>query len=154
MALEYDPAWDRLPRNSLGPAWDFISDIVESTAVAGSFSLWFIDYRIKRSPRYQEPTKKQAKGLENKPRRAFYASDRRFVEVKEKEFGEWAGHDRMWDAGYEVPIEDICFCCGAYEFVQRLRDKLDDQWDHDENDWHGSRDLNWIEYGLLACEYL
>ncbi|KAK0744359.1 hypothetical protein B0T21DRAFT_357689 [Apiosordaria backusii] len=155
MALEYDPAWDKVAHNTRrGPAWDFIVDIVWNTALAGSFSLWFIDYRIKRSPRYQEPTKEQAKALGDKPPRAFYASDRRFVEVKEKQFGQWAGHDRMWDAGYEVPIEDLCFCCGAYEFVQRLRDELDNKWDYDENDWHGSFDFHWIEYGLLAYEYL
>ena len=154
MALEYDPAWDKVAHNTRGPAWDFIVDIVESTALAESFSLWFIDYRIKRSPRYQEPTKEQAKGLGDKPPRAFYASDRRFVEVKKEQFGQWAGHDRMWDAGYEVPTEDLCFCCGSHESVQRLRDELDNKWDYDENDWHGSRGVNWIEYGLLACEDL
>lgn len=82
MALEHNPAWDKVAYNTRGPAWDFMVDIVESTALAGSFSLWFIDYRIKRSPRYQEPTKEQATGLGDKPQIAFYASDRRFLEVK------------------------------------------------------------------------
>jgi hypothetical protein len=117
-----------------------------------------IDYRIKRNPRYQEPEptegKEQAKGLRDKPPRVLYGSDRRFVEVEEKQLGRGAGHDRMWDAGYEVPTEDLCSCCGADKFVQRLRDELDDRLDYDESVWESyyGVDFHWIDYGILACE--
>ncbi|KAK0646312.1 hypothetical protein B0T16DRAFT_413159 [Cercophora newfieldiana] len=157
MALEYDPAWNKADRiidvlQGRGPpAWDFIDDLVWGTALPDSFSLWFIDYRITRSPRYQEPqrTTEQERGVGDKPKppRVFYASDRRFVEVKEEQLGQWAGHDRMWDAGYEAPTEDLCTCCGSHEYVQRLRDELANVRNYEENVWHGS-------IGLLACEYL
>ncbi|KAK3358420.1 hypothetical protein B0T24DRAFT_600127 [Lasiosphaeria ovina] len=100
------------------------------------------------------PEEEQSQGPGDKPPRAFYASDRRFVEVKEKQLGYRAGHDRMWDAGYQVPAEHVTCWCGSQEFVRQLSDALDDIWDYEENEWHGSPDCNWVEYGLLACEYL
>ncbi|KAH6650518.1 hypothetical protein F5144DRAFT_637426 [Chaetomium tenue] len=130
MALAYDPAWDeRIPD---------LNRMVYDTAEAGSFALWFIDYRIKRNPRYT--------GLEGSSK-IFYASDRRFVEVEVEELGGWAGHDRMWDAGYEVPTKDIYLRSCSYGFVEQLSDMLDDKRGHMEG-----YDLNWVDYGLLACE--
>ncbi|KAK4164697.1 hypothetical protein QBC43DRAFT_352792, partial [Cladorrhinum sp. PSN259] len=154
MAVEYNPAGDKIrhyPQRARNPC-EFIDNLSWSTAVAEPFTLWFIDYRIKRNPRYQKPSQEQAKGLGDKPPRVFYASDRRFVEVKERELGCLVGHERMWDGGYEVSGEDFCFCCGADEFVDQLEFQLDIKWDYDENDWVDGFDYNWIEYGLLACE--
>ncbi|KAK0619869.1 hypothetical protein B0T14DRAFT_566674 [Immersiella caudata] len=152
------PAWDKsdhgYPRR--GPGWDFIIGVLWSTAKADkAFCLWFIDYRIKRNQRYQEPTEEQAKGLGEKSPRVFYASDRRFTEVEEKQLGKRAGHERMWDAGYEIPEDDDdCFCCGALGFVELLSHELDNHWDYDENWWLDCVDFSWIKYGILACEYL
>ena len=152
MALEYDPAWDKVPHFTEAPDYDFISSLVLNTAWTKSFTLWFIDYRIKRNPRYQEPTKEQGKGRGDEPPRTFYASDRRFVEVKEKQFGQWAGHGRMWGYEVEVPMLDLCSCCGSHGFVNRLGEQLDNELYSETIDlvWSG---LNWIGYGLLACEY-
>ncbi|KAK3937295.1 hypothetical protein QBC46DRAFT_416538 [Diplogelasinospora grovesii] len=158
MALDYDPVWDKAghdcwPRRD----WEFIGDIVENTARAEErFYLWFIDYRIKRNPRYQDqgPAGERAGGLGHEAPRVFYASDRRFVEVKKQQLGYWSGHDRLWDGGYEVPADDLCPCCGADEFVQHLEYEMDGKWDHDKRDWHGLDSYSWNDYGLLACEYL
>lgn len=133
MALEYDPAWDMEV-----PGFE---DIVYRTAEAGALSLWFIDYRIKRNPRYT--------GLQNTYPKIFYASGRRFVEVEVNQLGGWAGHDRMWDAGYEVPTEDIYSCSDSYGFVKQLNTTLEYQREDIEYYY-----LNWVDYGLLACEYL
>lgn len=153
-ALEYDPAWDEVSR---GPVCEFIADIVWKTSVTGSFSLWLIDYRIKRNSRYREPTAEgQTKdGLGDRPPKIFYASDRRFVELGNQQIGNWAGHSRMWDAGYELSDEDPCFFVnGADGFVQAVRDKLDDRWNYEEHYWYDGMDVDWVAYGLLACEPL
>ncbi|KAK4447749.1 hypothetical protein QBC34DRAFT_302564 [Podospora aff. communis PSN243] len=42
------------------------------------------------------------------PPRAFYAKDRRFVEVKNGQLGDWAEHDRMWD----ISLEENPYSCG------------------------------------------
>jgi hypothetical protein len=140
IAMEYDPAWDT--DRSL------IFGIVLKTASADPFYLWFIDYRIKRNPRYQEPTKEQATG--RKDPTVFYASDRRYVEVEDNQLGAGANHDCMWDAGYEVPIEG-----GSKEFVHELKCELVDEYCHPYlYDWEAPYDLDWVKYRLLACEYL
>ncbi|KAH6843399.1 hypothetical protein B0I37DRAFT_393624 [Chaetomium sp. MPI-CAGE-AT-0009] len=146
-AFEYDPAWDRIHTN---PGYDFSS--------AHAFCVWFIDYRIKRNPRYPETTKEQAQELGGRPATVFYANDSRFVEVNERLLGRVKGHDRMWDAGYEVPTEedeDLCSCYGSGGFVARLQDYLDGEWDYYKRDWYsGNKAVGWITYGLLACEYV
>jgi hypothetical protein len=59
----------------------------------------------------------------------------------------------MWDPGCEVVAEEEAFY-GSYGFVQQLREVLGDEWDYNKDDWYDSCDLKWVEYGLLACEYL
>lgn len=160
ITLEYQPAWDKLFHYENGhyvPSGPEIHDIAWYTPEAGPFSLWFIDYRIKRNPGYQEPAEEQAKpkARGHKPPRVFYARDRRYVEVNMKQLGRWVGHDLMWDADCELPTkDDCCGCCGAEVFVERLTDEMDYRWDYDENDWYDCRDSGWVEYGILACEYL
>lgn len=78
-----------------------VSDFCWYDYLGISGTLWFIDYCIKRNPRYQEPTEELSKEPPESPPRAFYASDRRFVEVKKEQLGHGGGHDRMWDIDYE-----------------------------------------------------
>ena len=152
IAVEYDPAWDMCDTS-------FIRGIASNTAPLGPFTLWFIDYRIKRSARYQEPTKEQAAGPGDPT--VFYASDRRYVEVNSWQLGVWAGHNQMWDASDELPAEDPYIYSshprsGSGTFVDELEGELVDhciyyeEMDH-LNIW-GT--LGEITYGLLACEYL
>jgi hypothetical protein len=160
MALEYDPAWDiedveTHPLRYDRSFWLLIANIVYNTAMAGPFSLWFIDYRIKRNPRYQEPAETQSKALGDDTRRTFYASDRRFVEVKEKDLGDGAArHDRMWDNGYEEPTADLRSYSGSPEFVQALDVHLDALLEEVSRGGRVFPGLDRVEYGLLACEYL
>ncbi|KAK0749331.1 hypothetical protein B0T18DRAFT_460310 [Schizothecium vesticola] len=150
IAVEYDSVWDGSDRC-------FIGGIASNTAPVGAFTLWFIDYRIKRNPRYQEPTKEQPAGPGDPT--VFYASDRRYVEVNSWQLGGWAGHNRMWDAGGEHLAEDpnefsYPYRSGSDKFVNELEGELVDhciyyeEMDH-HNIW-GS--LGEITYGLLACE--
>ncbi|KAK4143643.1 uncharacterized protein C8A04DRAFT_37259 [Dichotomopilus funicola] len=163
MALEYNPEWDRMAHNEHrrvflgGPEAVLYFEIAYNTAQAGPFTLWFIDYRIKRNARYQEPAQEQAKPKAHggKSPRVFYARDRRFVEVEEKQLGRWTGHDLMWDAGTEVPTkDDCCTCCGAGAYVKRLMNYMETRWGYGESYGHPSRGLGWVQYGILACEYL
>ncbi|KAK3321077.1 hypothetical protein B0T19DRAFT_487485 [Cercophora scortea] len=155
MAVEYDPAWDMLACGTPERVQNLLVDMAWNAAQTGPFTLWFIDYRIKRSPRYQA-TEEQAKELRDYPPKAFYASDRRFVQVKNEQLGLWAGHDKMWDCGYELnSFDDVPgYYHGALMFIANLEGEMTDRWDYDKNYWIEGLDLNWIDFGLLACGYL
>lgn len=148
MAVEYDPAWDRSDMS-----W-IVDWIVSNTAPAGPFTLWFIDHRIKRNPRYQ------ATGLGDESQTVFCASDRRYVQVHGRQLAGWAGHRRMWDAGIELPEDVDHFYShswsGLDKFVHALASELTDYciYYHEsgwEDIWPAFGE---IRYGLLACEYL
>lgn len=148
MAVEYDPAWDRSDMS-----W-IVDWTVSNTAPAGPFTLWFIDHRIKRNPRYQ------ATGLGDESQTVFYASERRYVQVHGRQLAGWAGHKRMWDAGTELQEDVNHFYShswsGLDKFVHALASELTDYCIY----YHESgREDIWpafgeIRYGLLACEYL
>ncbi|KAK4451560.1 hypothetical protein QBC34DRAFT_423557 [Podospora aff. communis PSN243] len=126
--------------------------IIFATAGAGRMTLWFIDDRIKRSPGYKKDPRAENTALA--PPREFYASDRRFVEVRASEIGCHASHGRMWDVvGCACPTEDECLdCrCSSFEFVDGLASELEDKAGF--NSITGiDIDIEWIAYGLLACE--
>lgn len=168
VAFEYDPAWDTVNHSPLDiPAYSSIStygsrlleDMVMSTAWEGQFSfVWFIDYRIKGNPSHQATTGEDSDRLSNDQSWGFHASDRRFVQVKEGQLGWKAGHEKMWDAGYEIPTEESSWhCCGSAAFINHLDDEVEHK-DNDDGDaylWGGPiYDLERVSYGLLACEYL
>jgi hypothetical protein len=71
--------------------------MVASTASDGRFSVWFIDYRIKRNPRHQATPGRKAHEQGKNPPKVFYASDRRFVEVKNGQLGKRPGHKPTWN---------------------------------------------------------
>ncbi|KAK3291174.1 uncharacterized protein B0H64DRAFT_409989 [Chaetomium fimeti] len=161
-ALEYDPAWDKIRHNGVEHRTpNIVRDIVESTSMSYTFSIWFIDYRIKRNPRHdQEATEEQADKSGDGPATVFYANDRRFVEVKKGQLGRTKGHRRMWDAGYEVETKDDeepCSCCGSDGFMMQLQDfmdELDAQFASEDFYFPGAPDCIYITYRLLACEYV
>jgi hypothetical protein len=161
VAFEYDPAWDTVNHHlpdfpSYGSR--LLENMIKSTASEGQFSfVWFIDYRIKRNPRHQAATGENAVGLDSEQSKVFFASDRRFVEVKEGQLGGEAGHEKLWDTGYETSTEeeDFCYCCGSEAFINLLDDKLELKYDDEADSCTGGGpiyDLERISYGLLACE--
>ncbi|KAH6845756.1 hypothetical protein B0I37DRAFT_312085 [Chaetomium sp. MPI-CAGE-AT-0009] len=164
MALEYNPAWDKVwgydhAKDTVvrGAVRDFIDGLAFSTGEAGTpFFLWFIDYRIKRNPRYQKLDEEGTEGPRDDPPRTFYAKDRRFVEVKRWQLGDCAEHNRMWDVSLEDNSYgvDVWIPSGPEAFVQVLTDELDSHWDYEEKYWREPLDFDWVEYGLLACEDL
>ncbi|KAK1754245.1 hypothetical protein QBC47DRAFT_303028, partial [Echria macrotheca] len=151
IALEYNPSWEGVGhKNTPEHAADLVLQNAPNVARTDSWTLWFIDYRIKRSPRYLEPAQEQADGVRDIPPRVFHASDRKFVEVKEGELGHWVGHDRMWDAGCKGSVGDFASSCSS-RFVQRLREICESWY---ANDRSRLPDFDWVECGLLACEFL
>jgi hypothetical protein len=164
IALEYNPAWDKVwgydhAKDTVvrGAVRDFIDDLAFSTGEAGTpFFLWFIDYRIKRNPRYQKLDEERTEGPRDDPPRTFYAKDRRFVEVKRWQLGDCAEHNRMWDVSLEDNSYgvDVWIPYGPEAFVRVLADELDSHWDYEEKYWREPLDFDWVEYGLLACEDL
>ncbi|KAH6629911.1 hypothetical protein B0J18DRAFT_364326 [Chaetomium sp. MPI-SDFR-AT-0129] len=148
MALEYDPAWDEVAHDSHhreGPAAEFIDDFAMSNGIEDHFTLWLIDYRIKRNPRYREFTTGKIKRPAVKPPAVFYASDRRYVEVNRWDVERWAGHNSKWNAGSEAPREHFCHYCGPHGIIERIEDRY--------GDWSGPLG-NVVYGGVLACEYL
>ncbi|KAK0656668.1 hypothetical protein B0T16DRAFT_433563 [Cercophora newfieldiana] len=163
MALEYNPAWDKVwgydhAKDTVvrGAVRDFIDDLAFSTGKAGTrFFLWFIDYRIKRNPRYQMLDEERTEWPRDDPLRTFNAKDR-FVEVKPWQLGDCAEHNRMWDVSLEDNSYgvDVWIPYGPEAFVRVLTDELDGHWDYEEKYWRKPLDFDWVEYGLLACEDL
>jgi hypothetical protein len=164
MALEYNPAWDKVwgydhAKDTVvrGAVHDFIDDLAFSTGEAGTpFFLWFIDYRIKRNPRYQKLDEERTEGPRDDPPRTFYAKDRRFIEVKRWQLGDCAEHNRMWDVSLEDNSYgvDVWIPYGPEAFVRAPTDELDSHWDYEERYWREPLDFDLVEYRLLACEDL
>ncbi|KAM0559987.1 hypothetical protein ACHAPJ_003941 [Fusarium lateritium] len=113
MGIEYNPAWGVEIQNA-GSSYaehNAIKKIME--AVYLYQHVWIVDYNLTRRPNasgYQDPEDPEMVT-------AFYASDRRFVEVECNYEG-----SSLEDWQYIQEKEDDSACCTSIEFIMKVRD--------------------------------
>ncbi|EGU88305.1 hypothetical protein FOPG_09289 [Fusarium oxysporum f. sp. conglutinans race 2 54008] len=125
VALEYDPKWwyETRPQSRSLCMSDDVWEIME-----GAFEmwpnvrkLWFIDHSLRRKKEAPAFKEKADNGYEIN---AFYASDRRFLEVN---CNSWVSMEKEWE--YVKPVEDksIDGFSSSLHFIEALQSDLDDK---------------------------
>ncbi|KAK5651820.1 hypothetical protein OQA88_11688 [Cercophora sp. LCS_1] len=150
IALEYDPAWDkaREEEQRYGSEPNIIGYLIPEIADSEQCvsTVWFIDYRIKTNPAGWTDVGKDSE-LGEDGRRVFWGSGRRYVQVLNGE----------WPVTHHTSSEndDRYTYHGPWGLINELRDELSK---YEDGEIYGgecwSHLDHFIEFGVLACEYL
>jgi len=166
VAFDFDPAWDeqvakwaaiKYSHDAVEPAildlfYDFV---VELDVDIWRRKFWFIDHRIKPTI----STNQQLEACDGRDSGTFYATDRRYVVVKDPDDGYY--HGDLWHDTFEYgsiwrgdeKVEVLGSCAGFVNHLEEcIREKKEsEQW----NIPSSQRDsFNGPDFGVLACEYL